>query len=142
LSIKSPKAYAHFRKENILPLPFLSVLRNMISAVEGNFGLNYFAIKEFEDYMRNKPMNDRYCSRMWDKKTISAELKFNKNTFKFEGFVGHNRGKTEFHPEDNRAEPQDERLADNALMLIVQPYMTIQPYKNPNDWSFPSKGSS
>jgi hypothetical protein len=79
---------------------------------------------------------------MWDEITISAELKFNKKTFKFEGFVGHNRGKTEFHPEDNRAEPQDERLADNALMLIVQPYMTIQPYKNPNDWSFPSKGSS
>ena len=96
----------------------------MISAVEGNFGLNYFAIKEFEDYMRNKPMNDRYCSRMWDKKTISAELKFNKNTFKFEGFVGHNRGKTEFHPEDNRAEPQDESLADNTLVLIVRPYMT------------------
>jgi hypothetical protein len=124
LSIKSHKANAHLRKENILPLPSLSVLRNMISAVVGNFGLYYFAIKEFADYWRNKPMNERYCSLMWDEIMISVELKFNKNTFQFEGFVSHIWGETKFNPEDNRAEPQDESLADNTLVLIVRPYMT------------------
>lgn len=92
LSIKSPKAYAHLRKENILPLPSPSVLRKMISAVSGSFGFNHFAIKELADYMRNRPLNERYCSLIWDEITISSEIKFNKNTFQFEGFVDHNWG--------------------------------------------------
>ena len=138
LSIKSPKAYAHLRKENILPLPSPSVLRKMISAVSGSFGFNHFAIKELADYMRNRPLNERYCSLMWDEITISSEITFNKNTFQFEGFVDHNWGDTEFNPEDNRAEPQDDRLADHALVLIVRPYMIN---KIQTIGVFPAKGA-
>jgi hypothetical protein len=82
LSIKSPKAYAHLRKENILPLPSPSVLLKMIIAVSGDFGFNEFAIKDLADYMRNRPLNERFCSLMRDEITISSELKFNKNTTK------------------------------------------------------------
>lgn len=47
-------------------------------------------------------------------------------------------GETEFNPEDNRAEPQDDRLVDHALVLIVRPYMTN---KIQTIGVFPAKGA-
>lgn len=123
LRIKSPKCYMDLYQEKTLPLPSKSVLNDMASAISRNFGINDFAFRDLEAYMKNKPLDLRYCSLIWDEITLAAKVLFDTSSYQFEGFVDRSQGDTEFDPEENREEPRDERLANHALVFIVQPYI-------------------
>lgn len=126
LRIKSSKTYEHLRSEGILPLPHKTTLQSMLSGMSCHFGFNEFALKALEKIFDGKPLNERFCSLMWDEITIAPDLTFNSSTFKFDGFMPkiedliYDNVESDSTVEDELSTP---KLIDHALVFVVRPYI-------------------
>lgn len=85
LRIKSPAAYEHLRKNDILPLPCKESLRRLISGMSCEFGFNEFALECIEKNCKGKPRALQLGSLIWDEMSITQDIQFNEQTFQFDG---------------------------------------------------------
>jgi len=121
LCIKSRAAYEHLR-DNLLPLPSPTRLRDMISYMPCCFGYSEFALTAIQEALKGKPLSDRLGSLIFDELCIAEDVDFNLQKLCVNGFVDYGEENVnigENHP----------KVADHALLLVFRPYRSrwIQP---------------
>lgn len=134
LRIKSPTLYEHLRVRKILPLPCFDTVRALLRGMSPNFGINTAALDALEMHLAGRPLHECLGCLMYDELGLGEELKFDKQTYQFDGIVrGYN-----FDDEDDDWEEQDDqleakdddiKLADHALVFIFRSYLLnfVQP---------------
>lgn len=146
IRVKSPATYEHLRVNKILPLPSKDTLRKMISSMSPEFGFNDFALQCIKRNLKNKSLTERYGSLMWDEMSITQDLHFDKNTFKFKGFTYLRADPSDSEEDDSNISALDDSwqeqeeeedsvpletpdLADHGLVLMFRPFKErwIQP---------------
>ena len=112
LRCKSPAAYKHLRKTQIIPLPHEDTLRRLIRGMSCHFGFNNMAFDAIKRAMEDKPLSERCIILSFDEMAIQAALEFNTESLAFDGFT-----RTSDDPISNRESISmaEEELSDECL---------------------------
>lgn len=82
--MKSPKGYRHIQKHNLLLLPSISLLYQLLHVLKCEYGINKHAIKsEFEGLNEDK----RFGILIFDDIKLREGTRFKKSNLKLDGFV-------------------------------------------------------
>lgn len=117
LKISSPSAYRLMSKMNLLPLPTSSRLKQIIKGMPCEFGFNKVSLASIGAFMQQEQGVRCYGTLILDEMKVRRTVKFNKQTYKVDGFV------------DYGDDQESNAVADHALVLMFVPlfHSWVQP---------------
>ncbi|EFX63971.1 hypothetical protein DAPPUDRAFT_118655 [Daphnia pulex] len=87
LRLKSKAAYDQLSTSKMIPIPHANTLRRLLSGMSTHFGYNTFALQAMKRTLSGLPSIQRVGSLVFDEMSIKEALKFNCQTFNFDGFL-------------------------------------------------------
>lgn len=131
LRIKSPSAYQHLIKTELIPVPSAETLRNLIGGMSCHFGFNSHALHTIKERLKDASDSEKLVVLCFDEIALLEELGFNVASLAFDGFVRLSDDPLENRPTTDEDEENFddevlkkgvtiESLADHALVFFCR----------------------